>query len=89
MVIYLVRTVCELIRLKRETGPPAKIHEEMLRVLAVFLDGLDIIVTGAESKVAHTRPLTVSVLSGANDGVGGSAMSKESWKLLAFAVPVT
>jgi hypothetical protein len=56
IVMYLVRTVCELIRLNRETGPPAKIHEEMLRVLAVFFDGLDMMVTGAESKVAQTRP---------------------------------
>jgi hypothetical protein len=89
MVIYFVRTVCELIRLNSETGPPARIQEEMLRVLAVFLEGLEMIVTGAESKVAHTRPLPGSPLSGAKDGEEGSAMSRESWKLLAFAVPVT
>jgi hypothetical protein len=89
MVIYLVRTVCELIRLNSETGPPARIQDEMLRVLAVFLEGFEMIVTGAESKVAHTRPLLDSPLSGARDGEDGSAISRESWKLLALAVPVT
>jgi hypothetical protein len=32
-------------------------HEEMLRVFAVFLDGFDMMVTGAESNDAQTRPL--------------------------------
>lgn len=76
-------------RLNNETGPPARIHDEMLRVLAVFLDGLDIIVTGAESNEAQTRPLGASAPSGVNEGGGGSAISSESWKLFAFAVPVT
>lgn len=89
MVIYLVRTVWELMRLKRETGPPATIQEDMLRVLAVFLEGLDMIVTGAESKDAQTRPVGASAPSGVSAGGGGSAMSRESWKLFAFAVPVT
>lgn len=56
IVIYFVRTVCELIRLNNETGPPAKMHDEMFRVFAVFLDGLEMIVTGAESKEAQMRP---------------------------------
>jgi hypothetical protein len=57
MVMYFVRTVWELMRLKRDTGPPARIHEEMLRVFAVFLDGFDMMVTGAESNDAQTRPI--------------------------------
>lgn len=86
--MYLVRTVWELIRLKRETGPPARMHDEMLRVLAVFFEGLDIIVTGAESNDAQTRP---PVLSPPPSPVveGGSMMSRERVKLLALAVPVT
>jgi hypothetical protein len=77
--MYFVRTVCELMRLKRETGPPAKMQEEMLRVLAVFLDGLEIIVTGAESKDAQVRPLGVFSLSGdASADAEGSDMSRES-----------
>ena len=89
MVMYFVRTVCELMRLKSETGPPARMQDEMLRVFAVFFDGLEMIVTGAESKDAHTRPVGGSPPSGLRDGGGGSAMSRESWKLFAFAVPVT
>lgn len=88
--MYLVRTVCELIRLKRDTGPPANMQEEILRVFAVFLEGLDIMVTGAESKDAQVRPLDVFSLS--VDGrvaVVGSEISRESWKLFAFCVPVT
>jgi hypothetical protein len=54
--MYFVRTVCELIRLKRDTGPPARMHEEIFLVFAVFFDGFDMIVTGAESNEAHTRP---------------------------------
>lgn len=47
-------------------------------------------VTGAESKVAQVRPVTVdSAPSGLREGGAGSEMSRESWKLLAFAVPVT
>lgn len=76
IVIYLVRTVCELIRLNKETGPPARIHEEILRVLAVFLEGFDIIVTGAESNDAQTRPGTPSGLS--EEDNPGSAMSNAS-----------
>jgi hypothetical protein len=90
MVIYLVRTVCELILLKRDTGPPARIHEEMLRVFAVFFEGLDIMVTGAESKVAQTRPGVPSALLSPDKAEGGgSIMSRDNWKLFAFAVPVT
>jgi len=76
-------------RLNRDTGPPAKIHDEIFLVLAVFLDGLEIIVTGAESNDAQTYPGGPSA-SGllAVDG-WGSAMSRESWKLFALAVPVT
>lgn len=75
-------------RLKRETGPPARMQEEILRVFAVFFDGLEIMVTGAESKVAQTRPGGGSAPSveGAGDG---SAISSDNWKLFAFAVPVT
>lgn len=87
--MYFVRTVWELIRLNSDTGPPARMQDEMLRVFAVFLDGLDMIVTGAESKEAHTRPLGGSAPSGIRAGGGGSAISRESWKLFAFAVPVT
>ena len=88
MVMYLVRTVWELIRLKSDTGPPARIHEEMLRVLAVFLEGFEMMVTGAESNEAHTLSLPdASLPSGALRE--GSAMSSESWKLLLFADPVT
>ena len=60
----------------------------MLRVLAVFLEGFEMIVTGAESKEAHTRPGTVGSLpSGA--GGGGSEISSDSWKLFDLADPVT
>ncbi len=77
IVMYLVRTVWELIRLKSDTGPPARIHEEMLRVFAVFLDGFEMMVTGAESNDAHTRSLPVaSPPSGAFGD--GSAMSRDS-----------
>ena len=55
MVMYFVRTVWEFMRLKSDTGPPAKIQEDMLRVFAVFFDGLDMIVTGADSNAAHIR----------------------------------
>lgn len=61
----------------------------MLRVLAVFLDGFEMMVTGAESNEAQTRPLGGSTPSGVSAGGGGSAISSESWKLLALAVPVT
>ena len=47
------------------------------------------IVTGAESNVAQTRPLGGSAPSGVRAGGGGSAISRESWKLFALAVPVT
>ena len=85
-VMYFVRTVWEFMRLKSETGPPAKIHDPILRVLAVFLDGFEIMVTGAESKVAQTRPGAAGSPSGF---VEGSEISRESWKLLVLAVPVT
>lgn len=90
MVMYFVRTVWELMRLKRDTGPPARMQEEIFRVFAVFLDGLDMIVTGAESKDAHTRPGGPSWPSvGCGSPGTGSDMSSESWKLFALAVPVT
>lgn len=77
--MYLVRTVCELIRLKRDTGPPANMHDEILRVLAVFFDGFDIIVTGAESKEAQVRPLGAFSLSAdVMAPADGSAISSES-----------
>jgi hypothetical protein len=53
-------------------------HEEMLRVLAVFLDGFDMIVTGAESKDAQMRPGGVSPLSLFRFGEAGSAISNDS-----------
>ena len=88
MVIYFVRTVCELIRLNSDTGPPARMQEAILRVLAVFLDGLEMMVTGAESNVAHGcgrgRVPTVLLFAG-----GCSDISRESWKFFALAVPVT
>ena len=64
--------------MKSETGPPARMQEEMLRVFAVFLDGFEMIVTGAESKVAQTRPAGGSAPSGLRDGPGGSAISRET-----------
>ena len=88
IVIYFVRTVWELIRLKRETGPPARMHEEMLRVFAVFFDGLEIMVTGAESNDAQTRPGMPSVRWSEGD-TRGSPMSSASWKLFDLAVPAT
>ena len=87
MAMYLVLTVWELIRLNNETGPPAKMHEEIFRVLAVFLEGLEIIVTGAESNVAQVRATPLAPASAVRGG--GSAMSKDSWKLFDFADPVT
>lgn len=63
MVMYFVRTVCELMRLKSETGPPARMQDEMLRVFAVFFEGFEMMVTGAESNVAQTRPGVASVPS--------------------------
>lgn len=89
MVMYFVRTVCELIRLNNDTGPPARIQEEILRVLAVFFEGFEMIVTGAESNDAQTRPGGGSPVVSARVGGAGSAMSSESWKLFALAVPVT
>ena len=53
--MYFVRTVCELIRLNKDTGTPAKMHDDIFRVFAVFFDGFEMIVTGAEPKVAHGR----------------------------------
>lgn len=44
-------------------------------------------VTGAESKVAQTRPEAAESLPSGFEG--GSEISRESWKLLVFAVPVT
>jgi hypothetical protein len=87
MAMYLVLTVWELIRLNNETGPPAKIHEEMFLVLAVFLEGLEMIVTGAESNVAQVRATPLAPASAVRGG--GSAMSKDNWKLFDFADPVT
>jgi len=51
-VMYFVRTVCELIRLKSETKDPARMQDDTLRALAVFFEGLEMMVMGAESKVA-------------------------------------
>jgi hypothetical protein len=62
-------------------------HEEMFRVLAVFFEGLEMIVTGAESNVAQVRAPPLDPASAVRGG--GSAMSKESWKLFDFADPVT
>lgn len=77
--MYFVRTVCELMRLKRETGPPARMQEDILRVFAVFLDGLDIIVTGAESNEAHDRPMgPLSLSDDASADEEGSDMSRDS-----------
>lgn len=76
-------------RLKRETGPPARIHEEILRVFAVFLEGFDMMVTGAESNDAQTRPVGGSTPSDGCTWGGDSAISRESKKLLALAVPLT
>lgn len=73
--MYLVRTVCELMRLKSETGPPARMHEDMLRVLAVFLEGLDIMATWELSKLAQGAEAR---------GDSGSAMSRTSWKFFAL-----
>lgn len=52
--MYFVLTVCELIRLNKETGLLDRIQVETLRVFAVFLDGLDIIEMGFEVKDAST-----------------------------------
>ena len=87
MAIYLVLTVWEFIRLNNETGPPAKMHEEMFLVLAVFFEGLEMIVTGAESNVAQVRATPLAPASALRGG--GSAMSKDSWKLFDLADPVT
>lgn len=87
MAMYLVLTVWEFIRLNNETGPPAKMQEEIFRVLAVFLEGLEMIVTGAESKVAHVRATPLVPASAVRGG--GSAISKDSWKLFDLADPVT
>lgn len=64
-------------RLNRDTGPPAKMHDEMLRVFAVFLEGLEMIVTGAESNVAQTRPSGGASLPSAGAD-GGSAISRDN-----------
>ena len=84
--MYFVRTVWELIRLKRETGPPARMHEEIFRVLAVFFEGFEMMVTGADSKVAYGRGLSDS-------GNGAAACGCVIWscrlKLFALAVSVT
>lgn len=73
--------------MNNDTGPPAKIHEEIFRVLAVFFEGLEMIVTGAESNVAQVRATPLAPASAVRGG--GSAMSKDSWKLFDFADPVT
>ena len=52
----------------------------MLRVLAVFFDGLEMIVTGAESKDAQTRPDGASVPSGVSEGGGGFALCMDFTK---------
>jgi hypothetical protein len=74
-------------RLNNETGPPAKIQEEMFRVFAVFFEGFEMMVTGAESNVAQMRAAPLAPASAVRGG--GSAMSKESWKLFDLADPVT
>ena len=53
-------------------------QEAMLRVLAVFLEGFEMIVTGAESKEAQTLPDGGSEPSGVSAGGGDSAISSES-----------
>lgn len=85
-VMYLVRTVWELMRLNNDTGPPARMHDVTLRVFAVFFEGFDMIVTGAESNEAQTRGLFDADTS---PDEGGSAISRESWKLFDLAVPET
>lgn len=50
--MYLVRTVWELIRLNSDIGRLARIQVETFRVLAVFLDGLEMIEMGLDKKVA-------------------------------------
>ena len=47
-------------------------------VFAVFFDGFEMIVTGAESNEAQTRPRGASVASLPAAEGGGSAMSSES-----------
>lgn len=84
--MYFVRTVWELIRLKRDTGPPARMQEPIFLVFAVFFDGFDMIVTGAESNVAHVRAGCCESL---NEMGGGCDMDKDRLKLFALAVPVT
>lgn len=54
-VMYFVRTVCELMRLNSETELPFMMHVEMFLVLAVFFEGLDMIVTAPDSKDAQRR----------------------------------
>ena len=76
IAMYLVLTVWELIRLNSETGPPAKIQEEIFRVLAVFFEGFDMIVTGAESNVAQVRATPLVPASAVRGG--GSAISKDN-----------
>ena len=54
MVMYFVRTVCELIRLNNETELPFMMHVETLRVFAVFFGAvfLTTILAGADAEGA-------------------------------------
>ena len=85
IVMYFVRTVCELIRLNKDTGPPARMHEEIFRVFAVFFEGFDMMVTGADSKVAQGRAPSKRL----DDWGGGGETWSCKLKLFALAVPVT
>ena len=58
----------------------------MFLVFAVFFDGLDIIVTGADSKVAQGLG---RIICPSGLGWGAAEISKDKLKLFAFAVPET
>lgn len=75
VVRYFVRTVCELIRLKSAIWEWSRMPLFAVRVLAVFLEGLEMIVIGLLRKRAQ----------GSGFGsVSGSVMESSSWKCLAL-----
>jgi hypothetical protein len=79
-VMYFVRTVWELMRLKSETELPFIMQVETLRVFAVFFDGFEIMVTAPDSNEAQRRR-EAGGAPVAGFGFSGAETSSVRWKL--------
>lgn len=95
IAMNFVRTVCELIRLKRAIVDPAGMHEVVLRALAVFLLGLEMMATLALSNEAKWGGRGTSLVARCSRSVrvevevGGGWRVREREKDFAFAMPET